>query len=67
MPLLGWAVRDATWCCGVIFNNDVNYTKGTRQVGLPTHAVNVDVGWASLGEGDETGREGVREGMETDL
>ena len=67
MPSLGWAVRDATWCCGVIFNNDVKYSKCTWHVGLPTHAVNVDVVWASLGEGDGTGRAGVRDGMETAL
>ena len=47
--------------------NDVKYSKGTWHVGLATQAVNVDVVWASLGKGDEVGRGGVRERMETDL
>ena len=51
----------------MIFINDVQYSKGTWHVGLPIHAVNVDVVWASLGKGDGTRREGVSEGMDTDL
>ena len=33
----------------------------------PIHAVNVDVVWASLGEGGGAGWDGVSEGMDTDL
>ena len=67
MPSLGWAVRGAASCCGVIFINDVEYSKVLGMWASPIHAVNVDVVWASLGEGGGAGRDGVSEGMDTDL